>query len=63
MLISPSAELGNRVEHLNDGYWHVKKEFLNSWTESDQKLLDSCNQMLKDYRSDRSKFVFDEDID
>ncbi|MGI1772108.1 hypothetical protein [Streptococcus uberis] len=41
----------------------LKKEFLNSWTESDQKLLDSCNQMLKDYRSNRAKFVFDEDID
>lgn len=63
MLISPSLQLGNRVEHLEDGFWHVKSEYKDTWTKGDQDLLDRCNETIKEYREDRSKFVFDDDIE
>ena len=63
MLISPSLQLGSRVERLDDGYWHVKSEYKATWTKGDQDLLDRCNETIKEYRKDRSKFVFDDDIE
>ncbi|CRH93162.1 Uncharacterised protein [Chlamydia trachomatis] len=63
MLISPSWKLGNRVKHQDDGFWHVKQEYKDSWSNEDQELLDNCNNMLEEYRNDRAKFVFDDDID
>lgn len=63
ILISPSLELGDRVEWLDDGYWHVKEEYKKTWTQKEQELLDECNDMLREYRNDRSKLIFDDDID
>ena len=48
MLISPSLQLGNRVEHLEDGFWHVKSEYKDTWTKGDQDLLDRCNETIKE---------------
>ena len=63
MLISPSWKLENRVERLKDGFWHVKSEYRGTWTTGDQGLLDKCNSTIREYREERTKFIFDEDID
>lgn len=64
MLTGPNLKIQSRIIRNDfDLDYVVKPEFIDTWTKDDQKLLDSCNQMLKDYRSDRAKFVFDEDID